>query len=140
MTDGDGIQPPESADKSLGEIVGDVSEKASLLVREEIELAKAEIQQKLTRLGRGAVAGVAAGVFVVFALIYAFHALALFLADVLDIKVWAGYGLVTIGLFLLAIVAGLVALRLFKRGAPPTPDLAIEEAKRTREALEEVTG
>ena len=82
----------------------------------------------------------AAGVFVVFALIYAFHALALFLADVLDIKVWAGYGLVTIGLFLLAIVAGLVALRLFKRGAPPTPDLAIEEAKRTREALEEVTG
>jgi len=140
VTDGDGIQPPESADKSLGEIVGDVSEKASLLVREEIELAKAEIQQKLTRLGRGAVAGVAAGVFVVFALIYAFHALALFLADVLDIKVWAGYGLVTIGLFLLAIVAGLVALRLFKRGAPPTPDLAIEEAKRTREALEEVTG
>jgi uncharacterized membrane protein YqjE len=138
VTDGDGIQPPESADKSLGEIVGEVSEKASLLVREEIELAKAEIQQKLTRLGRGAAAGAAAGVFVVFALIYALHTLALFLADVLDIKVWAGYGLVTIGLLLLGILAGLLALRMFKTGAPPTPDLAIEEAKRTREAIEEV--
>ncbi len=41
---------PNGADKTLGEIVADVSEKASLLVREEIELAKAEV----TRQGQDA--------------------------------------------------------------------------------------
>jgi putative superfamily III holin-X len=135
----DGIKPPESADKSLGEIVGDVSEQASQLVREEIELAKAEVQQKLSRIARGAAAGAAAGVFVLFGLIYFFHGLALFLDDLLDADPWVGYAIVTGGLFLLAALAGLLALRLFKTGAPPTPDLAIEEAKLTREALEETT-
>jgi hypothetical protein len=43
---------------------------------------------------------------------------------------------VTALLFLLAILAALLAYRLFKKGAPPTPDLAIEEAKRTRAELE----
>ena len=40
------------ADKSLGDIVTEVTEKASLLVREEIELAKAEVSEKVTKLGR----------------------------------------------------------------------------------------
>ena len=39
-------------------------------------------------------------------------------------------------LFLLAILAAFVAYRLFKKGAPPTPDLAIEEAKLIREQFE----
>ena len=43
-------------DKSLGDVVSEVSEKASLLVREEIELAKAEITEKVTKLGKGAAA------------------------------------------------------------------------------------
>ena len=40
------------ADKSLGDIVNEVSEKASLLVREEIELAKAEITEQGSRSSR----------------------------------------------------------------------------------------
>ena len=66
------------ADKSLGDVVSEVSEKASLLVREEIELAKAEISEKVTKLGKGAAALAAAGVLAVFALIYLFEALAWF--------------------------------------------------------------
>jgi hypothetical protein len=50
--------------------------------------------------------------------------------------VWAGFLITTGLLFVLAVVAGLVAKRLFEAGAPPTPDMAIEEAKKTREALE----
>ncbi len=42
-------------------------------------------------------------------------------------------------LFLIAALAGLFALRLFKKGAPPTPDLAIEEARKTRAQLESQT-
>ena len=138
MASADGLRPPDTADKSLGAIVGEVSEKASLLVREEIELAKAEVQQKVSRLARGAVAAVAGGLFLVFALTYLFHALALPLNDLLDAKARVGYGIVTLGLLLLGAIVGLLALRLFKKGAPPTPDLAIEEAKRTRAAIEQV--
>ena len=53
MSPGDGIPPRDTAEKSLGEIVGEVSEKASLLVREEIELAKAEVTDKVTKPRKG---------------------------------------------------------------------------------------
>ena len=49
MTTDDG----RTAEKSLGDVVGDVSTQASLLVREEIELAKTEIAEKAKSLARG---------------------------------------------------------------------------------------
>ena len=129
---------PPNADKNLGEIVSEVSEKASLLVRQEIELAKAEVTSKVSKLTRGAAIAAAAGVFLIFGVTMFFHGLAWFLDDLLNQEdnVWVGFAIVTGILFLLAILAGLLAMRLFKKGAPPTPDLAIEEAKKTREQLE----
>jgi hypothetical protein len=132
----DGNQPQDTADKSLGDVVAEVSEKASLLVREEIELAKAEVRDKVSKLTKGAAVGAAAGVFLVFAVTMFFHGLSWFITDLLDEPPWVGFAIVTGLLFLLAALAGFVAFRLFKRGAPPTPDLAIEEAKRTRAELE----
>ena len=133
----DGYEYPDTADKSLGEIVGDVSEKASLLVREEIELAKAEVREKISKLTKGAAVAAAAGVFLIFGVTMLFHTLAWFLYDLFNFNsIWTGFAIVTGALFLLAALAGLIALRLFKRGSPPTPELAIEEAKRTREELE----
>ena len=133
-----GMPPPDGADKSLGEIVADVSEKASQLVREEIELAKAEVKDKVSKLTRGAVVAAAAGVFLVFGVTMFFHGLAWFLDDVFNWEdnIWAGFAVVTLLLFVLAALAGLIAFRLFKKGSPPTPDLAIEEARRTRAELE----
>jgi hypothetical protein len=134
----DGSRPSETADKSIGEIVAEVSEKASLLVREEIELAKAEVRDKATKLARGAGVGAAAGVFLLFSFIVFLQALAWFINDLLDVEtaIWMGFAIVTGILLLLAALAGLLAYRWLKRGAPPTPDMAIEEAKRTREELE----
>ena len=133
-----GLPPDDNASKSLGEIVAEVSEKASLLVREEIELAKAEVTDKVSKLTRGAGVAAAAGVFLVFAVTMFFHGMAWFLDDVFNWEdnVWAGFAVVTALLFILAILAALLAYRLFKKGAPPTPDMAIEEAKRTRAELE----
>jgi uncharacterized membrane protein YqjE len=139
MPDGNG-SVPGSAEKSLGEIVNEISEKATLLVREEIELAKAEVTQKMSRIAKGAALAAVGGVFLVFMLIYFLHWLALFLDDILNVNpsgVWIGYAIVTGALLLLGAIALLLALRFFKRGTPPTPQLAIEEAKRTRQALEE---
>jgi uncharacterized membrane protein YqjE len=135
---GNGAPPPGTAEKSLGEIVNEVSEKATLLVREEIELAKAEIQQKATRMLKGVVLGVIAGIFLVFMLIYFFHALSWFWVDLFNLNgVWLGYLMTTGILFLFGTIAGLLAARFFQRGSPPKPEMAIEEAKKTRAVLEE---
>jgi H+/Cl- antiporter ClcA len=128
----------QTAEKNLGDIVSEVSEKASLLVRQEIDLAKAEMTDKATKLARGAGVAAAAGVFLVFGVTMFFHGLAWFLDDLLNQEdnIWVGFAIVTAFLLLLAIIAGFVAMRLFKKGAPPTPDMAIEEAKKTRSQFE----
>jgi uncharacterized membrane protein YqjE len=134
----DGLPPQDTGSKSLGEIVADVSEKASQLVREEIELAKAEVKDKVSKLAKGAVIAGAAGVFLVFGITTFFHGLAWFLDDIFNWEDnnWVGFAVVTAVLFLLGLLAGLLALRLFKKGSPPMPELAIEEARRTRAELE----
>jgi hypothetical protein len=124
-----------TAEKSLGDTVNDVSTKASLLIREEIELAKTEIAEKAKSLAKGSAVAAAAGVMAVFALIYFFQALAWFFNDLFD-KVntspWIGFLIVFGILILFAGLAAMLGVRWIKKGSPPTPDLAIEEAKRTR--------
>jgi hypothetical protein len=125
------------AEKSLGEIVGEVSTKTSLLVREEIELAKAEVTSKVSKLAKGGAFFAGAGVLAVFGLIYFFHFLALGLADWLSLKVWVGYAIVTAVIFVIAGLLALLGFRSIKKGTPPVPEMAIEEAKKTKAALEE---
>ena len=66
---------PEQPTSELARAIQDVTERAQLLVREEVALAKAEMTEKVTKLIKGAVFGIIAGVFAVFALIYLLHAL-----------------------------------------------------------------
>ena len=132
-----GSTPPGSAEKPLGEIVSEVTSKAQLLVREEIELAKAEVTQKVSRLAKGAGFFAGAGVLAIFGLIYLFHMLALGFADWFGLKDWVGYAIVTVLIFIVVGVLALLGLRSVKKGTPPVPELAIEEAKKTRAAIEE---
>ena len=125
----------DGADKSLGDIVSEVSEKATLLVREEIELAKAEILVKAKTMGRGAGIGVAAGVFLIFALVMFLHTVAWLIVEAFDVQIWVGFGIVTLLLVIFGVISGLLAARWLKAG-PPTPDMAIEQAKITRDTLE----
>jgi len=127
-----------SPERPLGEIVTDVSDKVSLLVHEEIELAKAEVFGKLTSLGKGAAIAAAAGIFIVFGLIYGFMALAFALNELLGTVDWPGFAIVWLLLTVLGAAAGLVAYRLFKKGSPPVPRQAIEEAKLTKAEIDRV--
>jgi uncharacterized membrane protein YqjE len=122
-------------DAPIGDIVNRISLNASALIREEIELAKAEMELKMKKLVRGAAVAAAAGFFLFLGLIFAFHTLAWSLNDFFD-QVWLGFLITTGLLMLLAGLAGFIAYRSFQAGAPPTPDMAIEEAKKTREVLE----
>jgi protein-S-isoprenylcysteine O-methyltransferase Ste14 len=126
---------PDHQTSELGQAIQEVSEKASLLVREEIALAKAEMTEKVTGLAKGAAVGAAAGVFILAGLIYFLHFLALLIGDLLGDTVWLGYLIVAGALFLLGGVAGLLAARFFKKGSPPTPKMAIEEAQLIKATL-----
>ena len=137
MTNGTGTKPPNNADKNLGDIVGEVTSKTQLLVKEEIELAKAEVTAKVSKLAKGAGFFAAAGLLAVFGLIWLFHFLAIGIADWFDLKAWVGYMIITVFLFVIVGILAFLGLRSVKKGSPPKPELAIAEAKKTRAALEE---
>ncbi len=123
----------------LGRAVQDVTEKAQLLVREEIELAKAEVSQKVNKLVKGAIVGAVAAVFLLGALLFALHAAAWgiwsLVSDGSGGTIWIGFAILTLVLILLGAVAAFIALRLVKRGSPPTPQMAIEEAQLIRQTV-----
>jgi uncharacterized membrane protein YqjE len=134
---GSGPDTGSISDKSLGDIVSRVSENASTLIREEIELAKTEVEVKVKRLAQGAAVGAAAGFFIFLALIFGLQALAYGIADLLgNAYLWQGFLITTAILVFLAGLAALLAYRAFKAGTPPTPKQAIEEAKLIKETLE----
>jgi len=115
----------------------DVSERVSFLVREEIELAKVEVTEKATVLIKGSVVGIVAGVFALLGLAMLMHAFAWLLNDLFfGDTIWLGFAVEALMWFLVAAGAGLFAYRAVKAGAPPTPEMAIQEAKEIREALE----
>ncbi|HXS48290.1 MAG TPA: phage holin family protein [Solirubrobacterales bacterium] len=133
-----GLPPPgPDDDRSVAELVFDVSERASSLVREEIELAKAEIGEKVGKILRGSVVGLAAGTFAFLALILIMEGVAWLLAEeVFDGNAWPGFFVEAALFLLIAAGAGLFAYRSVQAGAPPVPEQAIEEARQIKSTLE----
>jgi uncharacterized membrane protein YqjE len=124
--------------KGIAEAVNEISERTSLLIREEIELAKAEVTEKVSRLVKGAIVGGAAAVFAIFGIVLLFHGfswLAWWALPFGETQFFWGFFVVAAILFVLGGLAGLFAAKLVKKGSPPVPRMAIDEAKRTKEEL-----
>ena len=90
-------QPPND----FAAAVNQVTAKAQLLVREEIELAKVEVTEKITSLTKGGIVAIAAGVFVVAGLLFLGHAVAWGLYALFFNDVAWGYLIVAGSLFVL---------------------------------------
>lgn len=128
----------DQSTSDLGRAVHEVTEKAQLLVREEIELAKAEVSQKVNKLIKGAIVGAVAAVFLLGALVFLLHAAAWGIWSLLSDDggmIWIGFGILALLLIVLGAVAALIAMRLIKRGSPPTPQMAIEEAQLIKQTV-----
>jgi uncharacterized membrane protein YqjE len=115
-------------DRSLGELVQQLSQQSAVLVRQELRLAQTELQEKGKRVGIGA--GMFGGAGIVA--LYGVGALvaAAIIGIATSLEPWLAA--VIVGVVLLA-VAGLLALtghRQVERGTPPLPEQAIESAKR----------
>ena len=130
--------PPQGPDdRSVAELVFDVSERASSLIREEIELAKAEVGEKVGKILRGSAVGAAAGAFAFLALILVMEGVAWLLnEEIFDGKTWPGFFIEAAIFLLIAGLAGLFAYRSVQAGAPAVPAQAIDEAKKIKTTLE----
>jgi hypothetical protein len=130
----------DTTDQKIAQAIQEVSTKAQLLVREEIELAKTEVEIKVKSLARGAIIGIAAGIFVLTGMLFALHGLAwLAWYEIIPegkADFFWGFFILAGALFLMGAFAGWLAARLFKKGSPPAPTMAIEEAQRIRETFE----
>ena len=127
----------EEIPENIAAAITEISERATLLIRDELDLARAEISAKISKLVRGTVIGLAAGMFVVVAVFFVLIGLAwlawyeLFPAG----EYFWGFFVVAGALLLFALLAGVLAAKLVRRGAPPSPSMAIDEARKIREAV-----
>jgi uncharacterized membrane protein YqjE len=129
----------ESPAHDLSQTVQDISERMSKLVREEIELAKAEVAEKVMKLLKGIVVGVAAGIFVVVGMLFFVHGLAWLAWFALpgdNQTFFWGFFIVSGLLFVLGGISGYLAARFVKLGAPPVPEMAIDEAGKIKRTLQ----
>jgi uncharacterized membrane protein YqjE len=112
---------------STGELVKQLSEQTTTLVRQEIELAKAELSAK------GKIAGEGAGMFGGAAVIglLALGALTAMIIAVLDkaMDFWVAALIVTVVYGAIAAVLALSGRDRVKKGMPPAPEQTVETVK-----------
>jgi apolipoprotein N-acyltransferase len=123
----------ERETSGLGFAAKMVAERASALVRLELELAALELKRKLIAFGAGIAFALGAAVLLLLAVWFGIAAAAAGIATAMS--VWAALLIVTGGLVLLALVLGGLAVIALRKGSPPVPEQAIREAKLTTEAL-----
>jgi uncharacterized membrane protein YqjE len=121
-------RPAGSDDPSVGTLVQSAMADVSTLIRAEIELAKAEIGRSAKKAGMSVALFAVAGVLVAFAGIYLFVTLAELFTE-LGLPRWISYLIVTVGLLLVAAIAGFVGFRMLKK---------IDKPERTMESLREL--
>jgi uncharacterized membrane protein YqjE len=128
----------DTSPQNVGQTVQDISERVALLVREEIELAKAEVTAKVTKLLRGIVIAVAAGIFAITGLLFFLHGLAWlawFALPVGNSAFFWGFFVVAGLLFVMGGISGFLAAKFLKESSPPTPEMAIDEAGKIKKTL-----
>ena len=120
-------QRTQLEDRPLAELVKQLSDQSTTLVRQEIELAKAEMTAKGKQVGIGAGAFGAAGLVG----LYAVGAITACLILALSTAVAGWLAALIVGL-VYAAIAGVLALMGKKKtqaGAPPVPERAISSTK-----------
>jgi uncharacterized membrane protein YqjE len=120
--------PRTDDDRSVGELVNQLSRQTSTLIRQELQLAQTELQEKGKRVGIGAGMFGGAGIVALYGVGALVAAAIIGIGTLLEPWIAA----VIVGVVLLA-VAGILALlgrKQVERGTPPLPQQAIESAKR----------
>jgi uncharacterized membrane protein YqjE len=120
-----------TTDPSIPDLVKGALHDAQELVRSEIALAKAELQEEMRRLSMGAAALAGAGVAALLAAVFLLTTIAWAIAESLGWPVWAGFGIVTLVMLVAAGVLYMMGRRRMRaeRHLPLTTDTMKENLK-----------
>jgi hypothetical protein len=127
----------EEIPENIAAAITEISERATLLIRDEIDLARAEISSKIRKIVTGVGVGAVAGVFVLVAVMFVLEGLAwlcwyeLFPAG----EYFWGFFMMAGVLLVVAVLGGVLAWKALRRSSPPAPTMAIDEARKIREAV-----
>jgi hypothetical protein len=118
---------PETERRGLGAAIKDVTEHAKTWFRLEQQLAALELKKKATAFGLGIALGLGALVVALYAIGFLFATVAAALDTFMPR--WLSLLAVTLALFLTAGILGALAVGRLKKGTPPVPEQALQEAK-----------
>ena len=123
----------DARSQGVGGAAKSVSEHLSSILRLEIELATMELKRKVVALGLGIGLGLGAVVFLLLMVVFGLATVAAALATTMS--VWLALLIMMGACLLIAGVLGTFAIMSIRKGTPPVPKQAIQEAKLTSEAL-----
>jgi hypothetical protein len=126
------MSPPPSSDQSVGELVSGIASDLSTLMRQELDLAKVEVKQEVSKAGKAAgmlggagLAGWMVALFLSFTLLY-----------LLDSAIDAGWAALIVALIWAIIGAVLFVIgRNRLKAVDPTPHRTVETVKEDVEWL-----
>jgi uncharacterized membrane protein YqjE len=124
-----------AADRSLADLMRQLSEQTSTLVRQELELARAELTEKGKQAGIGIGMFGAAGIVALFAVGGLTAALILLLSKAVD--AWLAALIVTAVYGAIAGILALAGRSHVERGVPPVPEQTVETVKEDVQATKQ---
>ena len=115
-------------ERSIGELFGELSQDMALLVRQETQLAKTEMQQKLSKVTTDLVALATGGIVAYLGGLALTAFVILLLVDPIGLKPW-------LAALIVGVVLGVVGWMMLQRGlkelkrTDPTPRRAVDSIK-----------
>ena len=132
-------QPAQAPDdRPVADLIKELSEQTSTLIRKEMELARAELTEKGKRAGVDAGLFGGTGVLALYGLGALIAAIILLLATAME--AWLAALIVAVVLFAVAGVLALTGKKQIEQATPPTPEQAIESTKRDVDTVKEKAG
>jgi|HubBroStandDraft_2_1064218.scaffolds.fasta_scaffold255487_1 hypothetical protein len=128
-------QPAVGPDASAGELVKNLTEQVSRLIRDELKLAEFEMTSKAKRMGRGAGMFGGSGLMALYGIGCLLAAAIIGLAVVLP--AWAAALIVGGALLVIAGVAALLGKSQVSKAAPPVPEQTVQSVKADVEEVKE---
>jgi VIT1/CCC1 family predicted Fe2+/Mn2+ transporter len=136
MTHGsDSARPLHSDEHSTGELVRQLSEQVSVLVRDELKLARIELTRKSKQAGLGAGLLGSSGVVALYGAACMLAAAIIGISHV--ISAWLAALVVGAGLMAIAMLTALIGKARLSRAVPPTPETAVQSVKADVEEIKE---
>ena len=130
-----GAQAPPSQEPSTGELVKQLSEQISALVREEIKLAQAEMTRKGKSVGMGVGMLGGGGLIALYGLACLVACVVIAIAGAL--AAWLAALIVGVALLAAAGAAALLGKGRLQKATPPVPTEAVSSVKTDVETIKE---